>query len=200
MKLFSIIIYRWKEDNPVQLSAHLDLSDFNFFQRTAIREYVIFHSRLISGRTRLGTRQSVEFEQNLGRCYVYVHPCGLAGAVLCDREYPMRVAFGLLTQILRDFQEKFVGQWESIETDSKFDFTQGDEFLVKYQNPEEADKLMKVQRELDEVKDVMLQNIEDILKRGETLDTLMEKSNDLSQTSHQFYRQAKKNNQCCGLY
>ena len=38
------------------------------------------------------------------------------------------------------------------------------------------------------------------LNRGETLDALMDKSEDLSATSLTFYKQAKKQNQCCKAY
>eukprot|EP00070_Physeter_catodon_P036395 XP_028343289.1 VAMP-like protein YKT61 [Physeter catodon] len=77
---------------------------------------------------------------------------------------------------------------------------EGRELLQQYQNPVEADRILKVQRGLDEVKDVMLKNIDDLLQRGEKLDDLMKRSEDLSNTSYQFYRQAKKNNQCCSWY
>jgi len=200
MKLLSLIVYRWNEDKAIQLSAHLDLSHFNFFQRGTIKEHVVFHSRLVCSRTPLGTRQTVEFQQNLGRCYVFVHASGLAAAVLTDQEYPMRVAFSLISQVLRDFQEKFGNEWTNVSEDTNMPFPEGDALLQKYQNPMEADKLLKVHKELDEVKDVMLKNIDDLFKRGETLDALMAKSEDLSQTSYEFYRTAKKNNQCCSLY
>jgi len=72
--------------------------------------------------------------------------------------------------------------------------------LAKYQNWQDADKLSKVQKSLDEVKEVMHRNIEEILKRGETLDDLMTKSADLSAVSVQFYKKAKKTNQCCKSY
>lgn len=69
-------------------------------------------------------------------------------------------------------------------------------FSLLYQNPAEADKLIKIQKGLDEVKDIMHKNIEEVLNRGETLDALMDKSEDLSATSLTFYKQSKKQNQC----
>ncbi|CEL93657.1 unnamed protein product [Vitrella brassicaformis CCMP3155] len=200
MRLLSLTLYRWKPDHPVELSSHYDLSHFPFFQRKTVQEHIRFHSRLICARTPVGRRQSVEFEQNLGNCHVYVHPSGLAAAVLTSAEYPMRVAFSMLSEVLRLFQDKYGGQWENTDADRSIGFTEGDEYVKKFQNPAEADKLTKVQKDLDEVKDVMLKSIEDLLQRGETLDSLMQKSTDLSQTSYQFYRTAKKNNQCCQLY
>ena len=46
----------------------------------------------------------------------------------------------------------------------------------------------------------MHKNIEEVLNRGETLDALMDKSEDLSATSLTFYKQSKKQNQCCKAY
>ncbi|KAL8444403.1 hypothetical protein Emag_005498 [Eimeria magna] len=92
-----------------------------------------------------------------------------------------------------------LGQWEALTEDVKGAnmLPECADLLKKYQNPLEADKLLKVQRDLDEVKDVMLKNIEELLQRGEKLDDLMQRSEDLSNTSYQFYRQAKKTNSCC---
>lgn len=61
----------------------------------------------------------------------------------------------------------------------------------------QADKLLKIQKNLDDIKDIMHKNIDEVLKRGENLDSLMEKSEDLSATSVQFYKKAKSTNACC---
>ncbi|CAM8979815.1 unnamed protein product [Rhodiola kirilowii] len=41
--------------------------------------------------------------------------------------------------------------------------------------------------------------IDSVLARGERLDSLVEKSSDLSAASQMFYKQAKKTNQCCTM-
>ena len=48
---------------------------------------------------------------------------------------------------------------------------------------------MKVQRELDETKIVLHKTIESVLERGEKIDNLVQKSNDLSGQSRMFYKQ-----------
>ena len=53
---------------------------------------------------------------------------------------------------------------------------------------------MKVEQELNDVKEIMKTNLNDIMKRGENLDELMEKSKDLSSVSVGFYKKAKKQN------
>ena len=59
---------------------------------------------------------------------------------------------------------------------------------------------MKVEQELNDVKEIMKTNLSDLLERGENLDQLMEKSKDLSSVSVGFYKKAKKQNAgCCKL-
>ncbi|KAL9324045.1 hypothetical protein ACSQ67_008902 [Phaseolus vulgaris] len=52
-----------------------------------------------------------------------------------------------------------------------------------HQDPAEADKLLKIQRELDETKIILHKTIDSVLARGEKLDSLVEKSSDLSAAS-----------------
>ena len=50
---------------------------------------------------------------------------------------------------------------------------------------------MKIQKELDETKIVLHKTIESVLERGEKIDTLVQKSNDLSGSSKMFYKQVR---------
>jgi synaptobrevin family protein YKT6 len=193
----ALIIYRWKPDHPIEVSSTTELTKFGYFQRKTVREFIKFHSRIIVGRTAKGQRQSVAVEQNVGKCHCYVNNNGLAGAVLADSEYPMRVAFALLNEAMREFEAKVGNRWETVDADVELDFPSGQELLTRYQDPTEADKISKIEKELDEVKGIVIKSMDDILRRGEALESLMQKSEDLSQVSYQFYRTAKKNNQCC---
>lgn len=218
--LYSIIIYKVVPPSPprngpsssgppsspkvLHLSSAFDLSSFSFFHRSAVKEHIHFHSRLVASRTPTGSRQRVEFENNLGYCHCFAHPCGLTATVLTTTNYPIRVAFGLIGEALRKFQAECCGSWEDLIADvadnNSLFAQQSAALLQQYQQPTEADKLLKVQKDLEEVKDVMLRNFDELLQRGEKLDDLMKKSEDLSTTSYQFFRQAKRNNQCCTLY
>lgn len=200
MRLLSLVLYKHKEDNSVELMQCSELSSFNFFQRGPIKEHIKFHSRLCVSRTPVGKRSSIEMDQNLGKCHTWVHPQGIGAAVLVDAEYPMRVAFSLLSESVRIYLERMGGKWEGAERDVTLQCPEVEELFQKFQNPEEADKLTKIEKDLEEVKTTVMQSMDDLLKRGENLDQLMQKSADLSSTSVQFYRTAKKNNQCCKMY
>lgn len=112
----------------------------------------------------------------------------------------MRVAFSLLNKVLDEYLVKYqVTAIKSASTanDASMAFPELDEYIRKYQDPQQADTIMKVQQELDETKIVLHKTIESVLARGEKLDSLVEKSDALSASSRMFYKQAKKTNSCC---
>lgn len=59
------------------------------------------------------------------------------------------------------------------------------------------DKIGQIQENLDEVKTIMAENIDNILKRGEKLETLLLKSEALSEESRKFVISSKKLNRWC---
>ena len=77
-------------------------------------------------------------------------------------------------------------------TDFCLEFPEEFKTLLHYQNPEDYDKISKINKTLNETKDVMLQNIEKILERGEKIDDLVKRSHDLSKSSKKFYKNFKK--------
>ena len=68
------------------------------------------------------------------------------------------------------------------------DFPPLKEYITKYQDPQQADSILKIQKELDETKIVLHKTIESVLERGEKIDSLVEKSDGLSAQSKMFYK------------
>lgn len=156
-----------------------------------------FASETIVERTQLATRQSVK--QDVYMCHVYVRGDRLGAVIIADHEYPQRVAHTLLTKVLDDFTLNVpAALWES-GTDSTINFQTLPAYLAKYQDPREADALTKIQDELDETKIILKNTIEAVLERGEKLDDLVTKSEQLSYQSKAFYKTAKKTNSCCSF-
>lgn len=154
-----------------------------------------FLSKTFVKRTGPGQRQSITHEAYVIHCYV--RSDGLAGAVVTDTEYPARVAFVLLTQLLDDFTNTVGVSWKTVMTPESMSFPPIEEYLQKYQDPAAADKVTKIQRDLDETTQILHKTIDNVLERGVKLDNLVERSNDLSTQSKMFYKQAKKTNSCC---
>lgn len=62
-----------------------------------------------------------------------------------------------------------------------------------------GDAMTRLQADLDETKIILHSTISAVLQRGEKLDDLVAKSEDLSSQSKMFYKTARKTNQCCSL-
>ncbi|KAI9168608.1 palmitoyltransferase [Blastocladiella emersonii ATCC 22665] len=200
MKIFSILVLT-AADRPAEVrAAEFELSQFGFFQRGTVQEFMNFTAKTIAERTQPGQRQSVEQDDYMIHCFV--RPVDkLAGVIVTDREYPLRVAFTLINKSLDDFVAKFpASAWSALTpATANPQFPLLRENLIKYQDPHSADSLLKVQKELDETKVILHKTIESVLKREEKLDSLVERSNALSMSSRAFYKSAKQTNSCCRL-
>jgi len=182
-------------EDPIPLVAASDLSSFGYFQRQGIKEMLTFFSKTFTKRTQPGQRQSITHESYVVHCYV--RSDGLAGSVVTDQEYPSRVAFVLLTQVLDEFTTEYGNSWRDNTQAYTMTFAPLEEYLVKYQDPAAADKVTKIQKDLDDTTQILHKTIDSVLERGVKLDNLVERSDDLSKQSKMFYKQAKKTNGCC---
>eukprot|EP00897_Mesotaenium_endlicherianum_P009291 jgi/Mesen1/8390/ME000468S07816 len=197
MKITGILLLRVNGDeDPVVLGNATDVSNFGYFQRSSVREVIVFVGRTIAKRTPAGRRQSVEHEEYMVHCH---NRGGLCGLVFANAAYPTRSAFSVINVVLDEYTKQKGESWRQAVADTKDPIPFLDEALTKYQDPAEADKLLKIQKELDETKIILHKTIDSVLARGEKLDTLVDKSNDLSMASQMFYKQAKKANQCCTI-
>lgn len=103
----------------------------------------------------------------------------------------------MLRKLLGDFQAAYGERWKGVKEDYGAKLPELEEMLRQYQDPAAVDKLMKVDRQLAETKEVLHKTVEAVLARGEKLDDLITKSDQLSSQSKLFYRQARKTNSCC---
>lgn len=121
---------------------------------------------------------------------------GLAGFVGCKKEYPTRVAFALIEKALEIFSAKNSKEaWMSCTRPIESPWLK--ELFRLHKNPAEADSLTRVQQELDETKIVLHKTIESLLERGEKLDDMVSKSNELGILSKEFLKGSRKTNSCC---
>lgn len=187
-----------KEGPPI-LSLAKELSSFSYFQRSSIGEMFTFFSRTFAANKQLapGARTSVKHEAFL--CHMYVSPFGVTAVAFADEEYPARVAFGYLSRLCEVFVEATGGQAVTSNEDNSVPSFQAQhtKLLVQFQDPQQADQLTRIMHELEQTKLVLHETIEAALERGQKIDDLIVKSNDLSGSSKMFYKTAKKQNACC---
>ncbi|KAK9152710.1 hypothetical protein Sjap_000190 [Stephania japonica] len=211
MKITALMVLKCNGDgtsDPIILANASDVSQFGYFQRGGVKEFIVFVGRTVAKRTPPNQRQSVQHEEYKVHSY---NRNGLCVLGFMDDHYPVRSAFSLLNKVLDEYQKNFGDSWRTIQSDATQPWPYLNESLTKfqyklitftsnmYQDPAEADKLLKIQRDLDETKIILHKTIDSVLARGERLDSLVEKSSDLSAASQMFYKQAKKTNQCCTI-
>ena len=103
-------------------------------------------TKTIMKRTEHGQQQSVTREGYVVHCYVRFD--GLGGTVTTDAEYPARVAFVLLGQLLEEFTMVQGDSWQAVTAPDSILFPPMEDYLHKYQDPAAADKVTRIQKGL----------------------------------------------------
>lgn len=197
MRLIALHVYKWDPEDAKQLCNEQNLQELWFYQRGIAKEHINFNSRVIAGRIPPGNQASITLEQGIGVCHCWTSQDGISVTAMTDAEYPEKAAYSLLNKIIMEFREKHGKGIDKVTADTPIAFPSLEAYLRDWQNPHEADKLLKIEKELFEVQNIVHKNLEDLLKRGEAMDELMAKSKDLSDVSVGFYKKAKKQNETC---
>lgn len=122
---------------------------------------------------------------------------GLVYLCMADEDFGKRQPYAFLEEIKRRFVNSSLKQRAISAHAYEFrrDFGQVlASQMSLYSDPgfDESDQIAKVRKEVNEVKDVMTQNIEKVLERGEKIDVLVGKTEELDHSSQVFHRQAKR--------
>ncbi|GFT36781.1 synaptobrevin homolog YKT6 [Nephila pilipes] len=149
---------------------------------------------MLTGRTEAEKKITVKEQRYL--CHCYVQPDNLAAVAVTDDEYPPNVAHLCLSQLLIDFTAQIQSKtWQNVQ--DSIDYPGIKTIFQKFSCPKNLDSLTVVQGQLDETKIILYQTLESILQRGEKLDDLVTKADDLSLQAKTFYKSARKSNACC---
>lgn len=130
---------------------------------------------------------------------------GLSIVLVTDKDYPSRVAFNILQKVVMDFEENYKNNSKEIDRVTK-DFELNDKYLEglkkvveESQDPVKVDKILQVKKDIEETKTILNKALDSLLERGEKLDTLVEKTDMLTDSAKDFYIKAKENNSCCNI-
>ncbi|KAJ4382026.1 palmitoyltransferase [Didymella sp. IMI 355093] len=197
MKVVYIGIFNNEAKPAVELTHETDLSSYGRFTRGSVAEFLTFFAGEVAQRTRPGQRQDVEEKEYTFHAYGRTE--GVCGIVITDDEYPTMVAHRVLSKIVDEFVSKYprTAYANFAKGAPQLSFPELKQYITQYQDPAQADSIVKIQKELDETKIVLHKTIESVLERGEKIDNLVAKSDGLSAQSKMFYTQAKKQNSCC---
>ncbi|RSH79835.1 uncharacterized protein EHS24_009495 [Apiotrichum porosum] len=123
----------------------------------------------------------------------YVSSDGVIYLVMADDSVGRRMPFSFLAEVERRFTATYPA--DTIVAAGDHDLDEFDAELSRlmhqYQTAPPADPLKQAQTDLNNVKDIMVQNIDSILQRGERLDLLVDKTDTLAGQAYAFRRGAR---------
>lgn len=112
---------------------------------------------------------------------------------MCDDMSKRRIPFAFLDDIKQRFRATY---GEKVHTAIAFsmneDFGRTLQKQIDFYNGPSADTFAQVNNKLDDVKNVMVQNIEMVLERGEKLELLVDKTDKLQNQAFKFEKSSKK--------
>lgn len=117
-------------------------------------------SKTVAERTNPGQRMDVK--EGSYKFHAYGRTEGVAGIIISDEEYPPLVAHQLLSKVVDEFLAEFprTAFTDPSTRENSCSFPRLKEYLDKFQDPSQADSIMKIQQELDETKIVLHKTIE----------------------------------------
>lgn len=115
-----------------------------------------------------------------------------------DKVYQSRTVFGFLNEAKGKFKEQFGGAGTRYPSPTELTPKNCGRFSSQlvalsklFNDNPQADKLGRIQSEIDTVKQVMLENLDDLLNRGERIDTLCDKTEMLKEEAQGFHNNAR---------
>jgi len=122
----------------------------------------------------------------------YIVDDGITFLCLADEEFGRRIAFAFLEDIKNRFKATYGDRGKTaLAYGMNADFSRVlQNQMDYYSNNPNADRINRVRAEIDEVKSVMVHNIESVLERGERIELLVDRTENLNQTAFKFKKQS----------
>jgi len=113
--------------------------------------------------------------------------------VLTERAYPKRLAFNYLEELQKEFNLLYATEVDMATR--PYAFIKFDAFIQKtkklYVDTRAQRNVNKLNEDLADVQKIMMTNIQDVLGRGERLDSVMKHSGKLRDGAREYAKQAK---------
>ncbi|KAL2613447.1 hypothetical protein R1flu_025139 [Riccia fluitans] len=126
----------------------------------------------------------------------YLVEDGFTYLVVADEDFGRQIPFAFLERVKEDFKRRYGGGRadtaiaHSLDKDFGPKLREHMAFCVDH--PEEMNKLSKIKQQVSEVKGIMMDNIEKVLDRGEKIEVLVDKTDNLRTQADNFQRQGRQ--------
>jgi vesicle-associated membrane protein 7 len=116
-----------------------------------------------------------------------------------DKTYQGRTVFGFLAEVRDRFRDQFAGSDKKYPSPeglnqkncARFSTQLASSAKTFNDNPE-ADKIGKIKEQIDNVKQIMLENLDSIIERGERIDNICDKTEMLKEEAKGFQNNARR--------
>ncbi|KAK6255153.1 hypothetical protein SCA6_016458 [Theobroma cacao] len=131
-----------------------------------------------------------------GHTFNYLVENGFTYCVVAVESAGRQVPIAFLERVKEDFNKRYGGGKAATATANSLNREFGSKLKEHMQycvdHPEEISKLAKVKAQVSEVKGVMMENIEKVLDRGEKIELLVDKTENLRSQAQDFRQQGTK--------
>ncbi|KAI8001422.1 putative vesicle-associated membrane protein 726 [Camellia lanceoleosa] len=125
-----------------------------------------------------------------GHTFNYLVDDGFTYCVVADESVGRQIPMAFLERVKDDFVSRYGGGKAAMAAANSLNKEFGSKLKEHMQycvdHPEEISKLSKVKAQVSEVKGVMMENIEKVLDRGEKIELLVDKTENLHQQAQDF--------------
>ncbi|XP_047309057.1 vesicle-associated membrane protein 721-like [Impatiens glandulifera] len=125
-----------------------------------------------------------------GHTFNYLVDNGFTYCVVADESVGRQIPIAYLERVKDDFTSKYGGGKAATATANSLKKEYGPKLKEHMQycvdHPDEINKLSKVKAQVSEVKGVMMENIEKVLDRGEKIEVLVDKTENLHNQAQDF--------------
>jgi len=151
--------------------------------------FTIVTRRILDKIPQNDSKMSYVYDRHI---FHYIVEEGITYLCMADEEFGRRVPFAFLEDIKNRFKAAYGDRGRTaLAYGMNADFSRVLQNQMDYysSNPN-ADKINRVKGEIDEVKTVMVQNIERVLERGERIELLVDRTENLNQAAFKFKKQS----------
>jgi len=134
--------------------------------------------------TTQNSKMSYVYERHI---FHYLVDDGIIYLCMADEEFGRRIPFAFLDDLKGRFKVSYGDRGRTaLAFAMNEDFSRVMKNLMEYYSNPNSDKITKLKSDVDEVKTVMVQNIEKVLERGERIELLVDKTETLSTSALKF--------------
>jgi len=179
------IIARVSDGLPLAASMEDDKyhRDLDVYKNQAKR---IFKQLSVSSPARLSIESGSEI-------FHYIIDSGVCYLVLTERSYPKRLAYNYLEELQKEFNLLYATEVDAATR--PYAFIKFDAFIQKtkklYMDTHAQRNVNKLNEDLADVQKIMMTNIQDVLGRGERLESVMTQSGRLRDSAREYSKHAK---------